>query len=27
MRGNGGTVTYAASKAFVSNYLKGLRQK
>ncbi|MCY7780000.1 SDR family NAD(P)-dependent oxidoreductase [Bacillus haynesii] len=27
LRGNGGAVTYAASKAFVSNYLKGLRQK
>lgn len=27
LRGNGGAATYAASKAFVSNYLKGLRQK
>ncbi|MGG0837345.1 SDR family NAD(P)-dependent oxidoreductase [Bacillus paralicheniformis] len=27
LRGNGRAVTYAASKAFVSNYLKGLRQK
>ncbi|KAA6481802.1 SDR family NAD(P)-dependent oxidoreductase [Bacillus swezeyi] len=27
LRGNGAAVTYGASKAFVSNYLKGLRQK